>query len=693
MALSGIFTQYPISGKEFGLYCTWTGAQSQSGNYTDITVNTYARCYSLDISAKNGTININGTPEGFNTPKITDYKNNWHNIWLASTTVRVWHNADGTKLNVPLSVSWNYNASYSGKYFGTITASTVVDLDQIAVYTLYTSAGTGSNISVYRTGSGGYGTIGYLSSGSRLYKGDTLKITFAPSSNYAISTHTVNGATFTSGNTHTVSGNVTVAATAQVLASKVGATDAYIGSTSTITVTRYNSAYYHSLHYNLGNKSGYLTASGELSTSEIKFQNTSIAFPLPQSFYEELPNSRTGKCVITCKTYKTANSTSILGSATNCTINVFVSASNEPTVHGAVIDENPITVALTGDSSKLIRYKSKAIATIEATAHNSASIAAKYINDIVPVNDQRVFENVSETYFSFRAEDTRGMKVQKTIHPIIIPYIQLTINPILSRPSPTGNKIELDFSGDVFRGDFGEEENTLTVQYRFKEPDGSFGDWRQIESTKIVYGTQSYCSDGIITLQDDFDYRKEYQFQIKASDGSADTTKSRLSEVVKVLNVAKGIPVFDWGENDFNFNVPVNVNGSISINHTNLDYVVEYGEKYTWTYRKWDSGIAECWRTVYITAQLNEPWGSLYVMENPTGSYSYPFIFVDTPSENVTLTSASNQKNNSYQAWICTSSEHTQTNEATAKYQIARATPITEECSYRIHYYVIGKWK
>lgn len=628
MALSGSFTQYPISGKEFGLYCTWHGNQNQSGNYTDITLNIYARCYSLDISAKNGSINIDGVQEGFNTPKITDYKNNWHNIWLASKTIPVWHNADGTKSNVSLSVSWNYNASYGGKYFGTITASTVVSLDQIAVYTLYTSAGTGSNISVYRTGSGGYGNIGYLSNGSKLYKSDTLKITFTPSTNYAILTHTVNGSVFTSGNTHTVSGNVSVASTAQELASKIGATDAYIGSTSTITVTRYNSAYYHSVHYTLGSKSGYLTASGELSQLEVRFQNTSIAFSIPKSFYEELPNSRTGKCVLTCKTYKTSNSTSILGSATSCTINVLIPSSSEPSVSGSVIDDNPVTVALTGDSSKLIRYKSKAIATIEATAHNSASIAAKYINDIAPINNQRVFEEVSETYFSFRADDTRGMKVQKTIHPTIIPYIQLTINPILSRPSPTGNKITIDFSGDVFRGNFGAESNTLMIQYRFKEVNGSFGEWKQIANTKIVYGTQSYSSDGIITLQDEFDYRKAYQFEIKASDGSADTTKERLSEAIKILNVAKGRSIFDWGENDFNFNVPVNVNGDISINQIPLDYIVEQGQEDNWSYRKWNNGIAECWGELKFIVNLDKVGESVYYAN---GEAAFPFIFTNKP--------------------------------------------------------------
>ena len=84
-----------------------------------------------------------------------------------------------------------------------------------AAYTLTTSAGTGSSITVSRTSSPS-GSTGTLSSGATIYAGDVLKITFKASTGYSINTHTVNGTSFTSGSSHTVSAAVTVKATATV---------------------------------------------------------------------------------------------------------------------------------------------------------------------------------------------------------------------------------------------------------------------------------------------------------------------------------------------------------------------------------------------------------------------------------------------------------------------------------------------
>ena len=43
MALSGTFQNYPVSS--FGLYCEWSGAQSVTGNYTDVTLKVYLSYY------------------------------------------------------------------------------------------------------------------------------------------------------------------------------------------------------------------------------------------------------------------------------------------------------------------------------------------------------------------------------------------------------------------------------------------------------------------------------------------------------------------------------------------------------------------------------------------------------------------------------------------------------------------------
>lgn len=175
-------------------------------------------------------------------------QNTWCAIQGGSTTgsKTVTHSADGTK-SINITIRGNRyeddNSYECGRFYTSdgshgngwyVTGSKSITLTSITTYKLSVSAGTGSNITVNRTSSG-YASTGNLSNGARLYKGDTLKITFTPSTNYAISTHIVNGSTFTSGGTHTVSANVSVVATAQVLASSVGATNANIGSTSTIS--------------------------------------------------------------------------------------------------------------------------------------------------------------------------------------------------------------------------------------------------------------------------------------------------------------------------------------------------------------------------------------------------------------------------------------------------------------------------
>ena len=72
-------------------------------------------------------------------------------------------------------------------------------------------------------------------------------------------------------------------------------------------------------------------------------------------------------------------------------------------------------------------------------------------------------------------------------------------------------------------------------------------------STKEIE-LQSYATtdDNGDTVYPGFDYHLDYEFQIRATDGAGSYT---LSTVDKYITVNRGIPVFDWGENDFNVNV------------------------------------------------------------------------------------------------------------------------------------------
>ena len=464
-----------------------------------------------------------------------------------SDSLEIKHNADGTKPNVYISFKTRVYISESLEY-----ADEYINLTPIDTYLLSISAGTGSSITVNRTYSG-YAKTGNLSNGTRLYYGDKLKITFAPSTNYAINEHTVNNVTFNSGNTHTVTGNTTVKATAQVLASSVGVTNADIGSVSTITVMKYDSSYVHSLQYSFGSLSGYITNTGEIVETETKFSATNIAFTIPTSFYAQIPNAKTGKCIITCRTYSSVASTSLLGEAKTCTF--VVTATGSPVLDGTVEDINETTIALTGDSSKLIRYKSTAKATISATAQHESTIVSKSINGTAVSDNILTVENVSDTTFLFAATDSRGYTSTKSINPTIIEYIPLTLNAVLSRPAPTTGEVVLSFNGNFFNNTFGAVQNTLIISYRYRETDAAiWSDWIDIAASNYTKGSASYFTSLSISLGNGFNYLKSYVIQVRATDG---TSENVLSTVTSEQTIYKGYPIFDWGEGDFKFNVPV----------------------------------------------------------------------------------------------------------------------------------------
>lgn len=116
-----------------------------------------------------------------------------------------------------MALTYNGTSPTAIKYNG--TDLTVLKYGTTAVwgkpYSLSISAGANTSVTVSRTSSPNQGaSTGTLSSGSVIYYGDVLKITYSVSSGYKISTSTVNGTTFTSGASFTVTSAISVVTTA-----------------------------------------------------------------------------------------------------------------------------------------------------------------------------------------------------------------------------------------------------------------------------------------------------------------------------------------------------------------------------------------------------------------------------------------------------------------------------------------------
>lgn len=208
-------------------YCTINTSANHS-----VTL-TYATSRTLTISA--------GTGSGISVKRNGTALSNGATIY------------DGDVLTITFSASTGYNLSVhtvNGSTFTsgnthTVSANvTVKSTATVKSYALSISAGAHSTIAVNRTSSPKQGAAtGTLSNGAIIYYSDVLVISFAADEGYELTTHTVNGSNFDSGNTHTVTANVDVTSTAKALGLVyIGnvAYQAYIGNgTSWDLVTPY----------------------------------------------------------------------------------------------------------------------------------------------------------------------------------------------------------------------------------------------------------------------------------------------------------------------------------------------------------------------------------------------------------------------------------------------------------------------
>lgn len=173
-------------------------ADYQTSTDTEITV------AAGDNSGSSGTLTLH--TEGYGTGGNVTFTGT-----PSPASITVQHAAGAGEKTVSLSASTTAAVRpYSGSSLVYAGGSGSASLTAATLYTLTKSAGAGSVITVDNSTAGKTG----LTSGELIVAGDVLKISFAANTGYELKTHTVNGSSFTSGGSHTVSGNVTVAATA-----------------------------------------------------------------------------------------------------------------------------------------------------------------------------------------------------------------------------------------------------------------------------------------------------------------------------------------------------------------------------------------------------------------------------------------------------------------------------------------------
>ena len=317
-------------------------------------------------------------------------------------------------------------------------------------------------------------------------------------------------------------------------ASTLAATDANIGAVSMIAVNRRSSEYTHSIAYSFGELTGFLKADGSLSQTEVKLSGTSIAFPVPESFYDQIPDSPSGICTLKCTTYKGSTRLGKPQTATfTATADIALCA---PAATLTVTEDDEKIAALTGGEN-LVRYASTARCALDAAPRNGASLKEVSINGVE--GDTLLIPGVESERFTYHATDSRGYSCMGSIGVPMAEYLPLTANLTAGRTDPTSGNARLSVSGNYLKAQFGQAENELTLHC-------TVGD-AQVPLVPTFTGRGYEAVADVSGL----DYRKSHTVRVTAAD--------KVCTLELTATIGKGVPVFHWGEEDFSFNVPVSV--------------------------------------------------------------------------------------------------------------------------------------
>lgn len=327
-------------------------------------------------------------------------------------------------------------------------------------------------------------------------------------------------------------------------ASTISALDVDIGSSTLITVSRASAAFTHTITYIFGEKHGIIAT---------KSKDTSIPWSITpdEDFLLQIPNSKYGTAKLTCQTYSGGD---LIGE-TSTTIRITApEAIYKPSVTGAldIIDET--TESLT--DYQAIRYISTIAATIKCDVAEHATLVRCAINGVDIPNPEPgknltiQFERAEAWHYVFEAWDSRGYYNSTYMDIDMHPYIPLTCTPQISRDEPTKDKVTVTCKGNFWNSNFSSERANklyLTVQYVEKGK----SNWSTATKIPATVTDNTYTATLALT---GLSYLNAYDFRIYAQDEAMHFTLTG--------TLSKGVPVFDWGERTFNFNVPISVHGT-----------------------------------------------------------------------------------------------------------------------------------
>jgi hypothetical protein len=409
-------------------------------------------------------------------------------------------------------------------------------------------------------------------------------------------------------------------------ASLLAAPNGTLGTALTLTVTKYNTAFTHTITYKCGNATDTVvtTASG-----------TSVSWGTSKGNTVALAAQNTaGKSVSVTFTIITYSGGTEVGRNTASCL-MAIPNTVKPSVALTVAD----AAGLLATYGAYVQGKSKLTITANPTLAYGSPIKVYEITadgktySTSPVTTD-VLQGTGTLAITAKVTDDRTYpsdvtKTNITVLPYAPPAVTVTAYRCNSSGAadPEGAYMKFGFSAEISSLN---SKNSATYSISYKAGSGA--------ATKVTGSGLSYTSAVIAC-----DVAQNWTIEVTVTDKLSSTVKAAVVPIAFTLmdfyNTGKGVAFgkvatrdgFDCAMAAY-FSGPAAFSGGVTVGGTALaDFVVAQGTSGFWTYRKWNSGLAECWGRQLYTMDVTSAWGVLF--EGTIVEESFPVgLFVDTPT-------------------------------------------------------------
>lgn len=449
-----------------------------------------------------------------------------------------------------------------------------------------------------------------------------------------------------------VSGEVTLPTTPRATTPGIGGVT--MGETAHISLPRASSGFTHTLRYVFGG------AAETIATGV----TTGYDWLVPESLAAQIPDAASGKGTLTCETY----SGSTLIGTKSVTFTVSVPGSMKPTVlsgWAAVSYDNSGTAA--ENMAAWVQGYSKAKAAFDAskvTCRQGAGVSKfsiTYLGKTTEGNPCRT-ETISTTGATVRCTvtDSRGLTAWEDFNIALLEYAPpALVGADLFRSDGEGTAADggAHIAG-VARVRYSELGglNSVTLKGYWKSVGGGYGagETLTVGTVGLVTGDVEISPDrsyvALLVLTDSLGNTARYEENIPTEkvafhlkEGGKGAAFGKAAETEGVLELAEDWHLKLTGATDLNaaaekiavldpggvvrYRTKAELQGDLA-----ADYIVSQGTSGIWTFRKWASGVAECWLESELTLTGSTPVANM----NDSAYLSYvdvdlPFTFKTQP--------------------------------------------------------------